>query len=412
MTTLQTIQKSYIYFLAILATCIFILLHTNQNSSQTLATFLFAFSPFLLLFSPPEAQNTSYKLIVFSVVAYITYFFLQYFQRENSDIAYGAARNLLFLSLLPATIILAIKIKPSKQHVFYLLFATSLLSTSPIFSDLLNHSQRGNSAIHPIFWGNMALCTGFMCFAFGQDLTKRESYLSYIALFFSLAASFWSGTRGGWITIPFIMLFLVYTKIFNFKKIILIFLLISTAIAIHPNSRNRIVNTFTILQPASINDEEKDNRVISVDNATNERLAMWQIAYTAFLKSPLIGNGLDGFYKAKEAALEQHQTMEQTRTYKHSHNDILEILSSGGVLGLLFYLIVFASLLRIYITKRKQPNLRPYANTGILLCIEFILFGLTETFMLSKLTVVYFSLINGLLIGSIFMADTREINNA
>lgn len=258
----------------------------------------------------------------------------------------------------------------------------------------------------------MALCTGFMCFAFGQDLTKRESYLSYIALFFSLAASFWSGTRGGWITIPFIMLFLVYTKIFNFKKIILIFLLISTAIAIHPNSRNRIVNTFTILQPASINDEEKDNRVISVDNATNERLAMWQIAYTAFLKSPLIGNGLDGFYKAKEAALEQHQTMEQTRTYKHSHNDILEILSSGGVLGLLFYLIVFASLLRIYITKRKQPNLRPYANTGILLCIEFILFGLTETFMLSKLTVVYFSLINGLLIGSIFMADTREINNA
>lgn len=411
MITLNQLQKSYLYFLVALVVCIFILLHTNQNSSQTLATFFLAFSPLLLLLKNPSAVNKDYKLISFSVIAYITYFLLQYFQRENSDIAYGAARNLLFILLLPITILLVINLKPSKQQIFYLILIASILSISPIFSDLLQHKSRGNSVTHPIFWGNIALCTGLICFVFGHHLPNREKYLSYIGLTFGLAASIWSGTRGGWISLPVVMLFLVWSKSIYYKKIIILTLAICIAISLYPPARQRVIKTFTPPTSAQISAANED-LAINSDNSTNARLAMWKIAFDTFLKSPIIGTGLDGFYSAGDEAIEDKTTSNRNIRYKHAHNDVLEILSSGGILGLMAYIGIFLSIMRVFISTVKNPNLMPYSFSGILLTLEFLIFGVTETFMLSKLTVVYFSLIGGIMAGSIISEKYGNRKNA
>lgn len=410
MSAISRINKVYLYLMGFLLVVTFILLHTNQNSSQTAATFLLAFSPLLLLNKNPVQQPNNYRLIIASVIGYVTVFLLQYFQREVSDIAHGAARNMLFILLLPMTILLTINLRPSTKQIFYLLFFASILSISPLITDILHHSRRGISATHPIFWGNMALCTGFLCLVFASRLNKQEQFLSYIALIFSIGASLWSGTRGGWITIPIMAIFLAWSKTVSVKNIILLTVSISILLVSYPDSRNKLLRTFNSPNTA-YTAADGISASIRIDNSTKARLEMWASALDRFKQSPFIGNGLDGFYSAGNVEF-KNQKNTIHKHYNHSHNDVLELLVISGLLGLLAYAAIFFCLARSYIHNLKSKQNQPFVFAGLLLLVEFFLFGLTENFMLNKMTVTYFSILNGLFIGSTLLITDTEKKDA
>ncbi|MEK7155113.1 MAG: O-antigen ligase family protein [Patescibacteria group bacterium] len=81
--------------------------------------------------------------------------------------------------------------------------------------------------------------------------------------------------------------------------------------------------------------------------------------WTSSIKNLLIGTGPETFAQAyyQYRPMQHNQTSEWELLYNKAHNEFLNYLATTGILGLVSYLVLLGSMIRIYLTPNPSPKL-------------------------------------------------------
>ena len=379
---------------------VFLLSHSNQRSSQSLASLLLLLAP-VIFFTIPRGTISAlpkpmlhYALFGASVFLYSLIVFIH---NPVSEVAFNTMRALTFYLLAPLTIVLIWSYRPSKRAIFVLLFLACGFSLYPIINDILTNQSRGNSSAHPIFWGNICLTTAVATFVISKD---RDLYIPYAAFFgFAAlsaagAASFWSLTRGGWISIPIVLILLTAIRVISWRQLLLLCAILIMVVASSDRIQQRVAKTI-----------HWDENGLHFDGSTQLRWDMWSVSFEAFKENPIMGNGLDAFARMAH----QKKTDGDINFYfNHAHNEYWDVLASRGMLGLILLVSWLSWLMAIYWRHRHSF----FARAGIATTIQFTLYSLSEIFFSTKSTLVYFLILQSLLLYACLQDRSHTKGNA
>jgi len=345
------------------------------------------------------------KLLFFAVV----FFFLVAVIAVLSGIdpAQGGgklARFIRFLLVIPVYFLVR-KVGVSESVFWYGITAGAIVSglwaiQESMSSTLsMEYEGRAHGATHPILFGNLSLTMGVMAFA-GLAYFRKENpwlvVLPVIALLLGFTASFLSGSRGGWIALPaLILIALWFARTILPKNMTLVLAIIFLAVPFVayfvPQTKvaERIDFTLENLKAYSHSAIDSENRATS-DGA---RLEMLQAAWAVYLDNPWLGVGW-GNYKASAMKLvEQGVRNPSAASYGHPHNEYLSVLASGGIAGfvaLLFLLII--PLRCFYLAARNDSvSLQALGISGVMLVVAYAHFALTEAIFERSLPVLFFA---------------------
>lgn len=222
----------------------------------------------------------------------------------------------------------------------------------------------------PGFFGNPMTFGGYLCvylplilvcFLDNSVLIKNRIVAGALFLL-GFTALIINGTRGAWVALAPIFIFLIlYYGLQNKKLLAICLIFLVVAGGILSTSKNFTYRLRTTIK--------------HTDTSTRERYAIWESAFNMFKDHPLLGVGL-GQYKENY----QKKYILKKAKYKkltHAHNNVMQMLAENGIVGcvgfltLVFY--IFSSNVRDFIKSRCSYSLIIASST-------FALFvqGLTE----------------------------------
>ena len=152
-------------------------------------------------------------------------------------------------------------------------------------------------------------------------------------------ASVISGSRGGWlILIPVLVWLVISSRALVGKKAIsvvvavLAVIIVGSIVAPHSEIEKRYNDTVTNIVKYQEND---------TNTSIGLRFDMWKSAWIAIQEKPIIGWGVQGMTQKKEALIRQHIVSPEIRQFTHVHNQYLNDWAERGILGLLSLLSIF-----------------------------------------------------------------------
>lgn len=248
---------------------------------------------------------------------------------------------------------------------------------------------RATGHTHAIQFGNLSMLSGFFCLAglgWAAQLStqkKRKTWLILLALgaALGLLSSLLSGSRGGWISIPFVLLILAkaYHSFFPIRfKISAAFAAIALAIGLY---HTPVLNIQDRVQ-AAFHDIELYQQGQTY-TSLGARFEMWKAALLLAKERPFLGWGKDQMQPAMQALAAQGQVNAVVNEFNHAHNEFLDILAKRGLLGLLALGFMYLVPIRLFASYLSHPNLstRALATAGMILPVAYMDFGLSQAFL-------------------------------
>jgi O-antigen ligase len=265
------------------------------------------------------------------------------------------------------------------------------------------HIERPGGLINAITFGDLSLCLGLMALAWAGTLEHgRQAVLAALGALAALVGTVATGTRGGWIALPFAaIIFFRYRRLVRARLILalgaLTFgLLVLSYVVPQTGMRGRIADAV-----ANVDDYFKGGNAYT---QVGIRLELWKGAALLIGERPWFGQDIDS-YKRRLATLVAEGRLDPVALGpSHIHNDALQTLVTGGVPGFLVWsatlfapLMFFAAPLRRGAhPSREQVAL---ALSGMLLVACYFSFGLTEVIFWTVRSTVFFAMMVFILMG-------------
>lgn len=158
------------------------------------------------------------------------------------------------------------------------------------------------------------------------------------------------------------------------------------------------------------------NRLASIsleDKTTKSRFVMWSIAFDGFRERPVLGYGQENF----NYVYNKHYNPElynQEQWFDRTHNVVFDWLIAGGTVGLLSYLFIWFSLLKLMINSSGISKREKIVYIGMLFAYMF-----SNMFVFDQITsyMIFFALIayvhsitaNGMLIKKTFNLNKNVV---
>lgn len=195
-------------------------------------------------------------------------------------------------------------------------------------------------------------------------IVRKHKYCSRItfslAFFIGLITALVSDSSTGLISVAVLLVFVLIQErksvnIKKYKYYMVALIIISIAVAFF-----RIQNYFSFII------EDFFGKSADLTNRT----VIWDAAIKKILESPFVGSGLNQYTGSILIG----------RTYYYSHNMILELLVSSGIIGLILYLNFILSAFRNYFRKRNGIVLEDTYDINIAVggLISFLITAITE----------------------------------
>lgn len=391
-------EKWVLYGFGALLLLDFLLLHSNQRSSQTLASVALFFSPFVLILKSKSIPSypRSLKYFVVSILLYVVYQFISFTHFPITSISFAKFRDGMFWLILPISLIVFIYAKLTLRTLFWIFFISSILCLCPILKDLAWNGERGNLSAHPIYWGNISLTTGVIVFVLScANLgSKKYRYLGVAGLNFGLAASFWSQTRGGWICLPFILFAFIQLRLISIKHLVLLLGLLAGLFSLMPATQEKLDHTLGHLSKI---DTYSEDPLSQERSSIQQRMDMWRFVVKYPPENILIGGGFSYF---NEKLKEVHAlTGEYSAIKRHitPHSEYLEVIITEGLIGFVLFATILFSALAFFKIKVENQDVQIAAYAGCFLIFLFSMYALTEAIFTAKYPLLYFSLCFSLL---------------
>jgi O-antigen ligase len=246
---------------------------------------------------------------------------------------------------------------------------------------------------HAITFGDLAVAMGVMSFcALSAFRGTRLAWLPPLALLCGVLAAVFSGSRGAWLGLLLVLWpMLKYGSRMHGKAmryVVGLVLLACAAGYLLPQAgiARRVAD--------AVSDIERYYSVHDASTNVGIRLELWKASGMMIADHPLLGVGRDEFRPAllaleKEGRLQKSMALE----FSSAHNDILNTLATGGLLDLVFLLLMYGAPLAFFarMLHRGPPTAAAPALAGLLLVICFIAFGLTDAMFWLMMTKVFYA---------------------
>lgn len=255
-----------------------------------------------------------------------------------------------------------------------------------LYERLILGYGRAHGAEHPIMFGDTSMMLGLMSCAAAFYFYSRKSYIwlavSVIGVLCGVGGSILSGSRGGWVALPLIGLFLLWqSRDLLGKKNITAVALISFAVVI-----SAVAVPQTGIQGRVMQAVDDVARYIEGDfkaSSLGLRFEMWKGALYMFESSPVFGVGEYGAKKFKQRLANEGIISEQAVVFDHAHNEYLNALSLTGIVGFLALMAVYLVPLRLFLRKMREYknnwNVKAYAMAGVLVPMSYMDFALSQS---------------------------------
>ncbi len=376
------------------------------------------------------------KWLFFSVVIFVAAAVVSVLLGDNIAHGFGKLRTFAKLLLLIPVYLLLRRITLPQSVYWYGLACGAIISgVVAIYEVILtahsawNHWGRASGATHPILFGNLSLMMGVMAFAGPGYFRARNKWmiiLPIVAILCGLLASFLSGSRGGWLAMPALLVIVfwyVRSYLSRWQMISSVALVIMLPLLVYllPNSNfaPRIDSTInnlklydaqtpiddsaratsegTRINNLKLYDAQTPIAQTPIDDsarATSEgtRLEMWQASWTIFKKNPILGVGW-GNYQNHAKALLSSGERHRSAVSNHPHNEYFSVLASGGLLGLVALLVLFFIPAKLFFAamKNQNPALQQLGLSGLLLVVGYMHFALSEAIFERSLPINFYA---------------------
>ncbi|MDK2779426.1 MAG: O-antigen ligase family protein [Pseudomonadota bacterium] len=395
----ELLSKAVLYSFVFLAGMAFAAIHLDAAPAQYQLSYLVWLLPLIILLEPRVQLARPEKLFLLSGVLMFLSTVLSFWM--SGDLADPQSIRTHWLYLLPVGLVATFsRTGVSRQWLYSLLIIAAIMSFIVVIKDNLYGGARGSHHGSPIPFGTVSLSTALLCLIFAMDrsVSKWLRLLLLASALIGLVAVIWSKTRAAWLffVIWSVIAMIIWVKFEpSFKRqaaIVVSFFIIMIALLLSPFSgmvKQRFSGTYDQI--------EKYISGENVKTSSGQRIELWKVAINTFRENPLLGAGRSGFLEEKQG-MNDNGEVEVIRSLQHAHNDVLWILATRGLLGLMVFAGLFIFLIGFYKRNLKDPGTRLAAYAGLTVCAGALVYGLTDIFMSLKLTIGYFMMINALLI--------------
>lgn len=356
----------------------------SVNSGYTIGPWLLLLASVTLIWRRPVLNLTAEDKWLMAVIAgYSLLFVGQLLWEGNSSRTFDRPSRFLFA----VPVLLFIYAYPPKLTWLWSGIITGSILTGCLASwqKFAQGMERAEGHTAVIQFGNISMLFGLFCLAgFGwamvQPNAKRWIGLLLLGALLGALGSLLSGSRGGWVGLPFIFLVLyrAYGSLLSVKfrtAIIVLLLALVMLVYLVPQTgvQARVMQGFDDVE-LYINGENKWTSL-------GARFDMWHGAVMLIADKPLTGWGWNGYAQGMQALVDKGEVI-QYAADNHAHNEYLDNFARRGILGLLSLLALYLVPLRLFARRLTTPNLelRALATAGAILPVAFMDFGLSQVF--------------------------------
>ncbi len=244
---------------------------------------------------------------------------------------------------------------------------------------------RAGGHTNPIQFGNIALLFGVLCLVRSMVLCEWSRLNALLLLGFAsgLTASVWSQTRGGWLAVVLIFIWIFanatkgWTSIERGAAAFSLFVVLAVP-SLQPNGvvQTRVADGVQQLHEFIETGEQ--------NNSVGIRLALWAVGVNGLKNAPVFGSGDRGWLVARDKAIDDGQLASFAEVFTHLHNEYLNVAFKRGMVGLALYLAMFLVPMLLFFKPYlhdSRPDVRALAMAGMVIPMMFMDFGLTQTFL-------------------------------
>ena len=250
---------------------------------------------------------------------------------------------------------------------------------------------RARGDTQTIQFGNIAMLMGAISLAgflwLRQQKRSEKIFKTLMLAGFAggVTASMLSGSRGGWLALPVciaITLYACYARKFQLTKVR------STGLAVLSVGFIAVLSfaSDTLIQKRlNLAFQEAEEYFTEAEATTSigVRFEMWKAAAELGYERPILGWGSVEIEKAKAKLAQAGRVNSAVLQFTHAHNDFLDNWQKRGLLGLGALLALYFVPLFFFIKRLKAggANSWPVALAGVMMCISYIIFSLSQGFL-------------------------------
>ena len=349
------------------------------------------------------------RWVAFAFLFNFAFAFLCYLVRPEVTISALEKPSRMFSAVSAMALVVALR--PSRRALWWGVIAGAVGAMAFVgYQRLWLEIDRPGGLLNAITFGDLALCLALLAMVATIDFrhSTRQAVWPALGALAGLAASVMTGTRGGWIAL--VVAALVFIRIGHLMQSRRVRALLLASFALFAASY--FVPAFGMHERAAQGVDDVRAWLLEDTVFTNVglRLELWKGAAMLIAERPLFGLGLDSLRGQMEQYVAQGRLDPAVLTMPHLHNEVLQALATGGIIGLLAWagmfvapLLFFARLLKgggpIAANARFVPAL-----AGLLVVLSYLSFGLTEVIFWSVKGSLFYALMVFLLMGFCLIA--------
>ncbi len=295
--------------------------------------------------------------------------------------------------LLAAVLLVALRAFTPAPRMLWLAVSCGAVGAGSIavYERLVLGKARANNSMNAIPFGNLSLLLGGLALLGALWLVRHREVRHPVLLAGALLAgmagmlgSLLSGTRGGWVAAPLLLL-LVYRAarplvphraLHGLAAAIAALLLV---VALLPQSG--VVNR--VQQAVGYAQQYWQGEARS--NSVGLRLDMWRAGGALFLERPWVGWGEGGLQQRRDEQVAAGGLHPNIRRYDQLHSELIDTAARRGTLGLATLLALYGVPLVLFWRRlnapRIDPGVRLLGAAGVMVVVAFIDFGLTQSML-------------------------------
>lgn len=378
------------------------------------AFFYFGYQVFLIRYTGSNFKKTihehTYIFGVFLLYSFLFIFF--YFYRTESASFLDKPMKLFIFCFI---LFLLIHFPPRLNVLLTAInIAAIIAGCVAIYQIYYLSMDRAFQNMIAIQGGDIAMSLGLfsaMIYLYFHQVDKKTAMLvSLLAAVLGIIASFLSGSRGGWICLPPLLVFFLfsYRHKITLKGIILGVSALGL-IAVFFVSNPKLSNVFsrTYHNISLYYDGEGKNTSVGY------RIELWKSALYSWQEKPILGWGERNIAIARKQQGEEGKvSSELYKTDFHAHNQFLEELSVRGVLGFIVFVCLLLTPLLIFYkaAKEQKQNGRLVGYLGVLHIYLISTYCLTQAFFAHNSGVIFYALMTVVFYSVLRNIKTSENN--
>lgn len=249
--------------------------------------------------------------------------------------------------------------------------------------------------INRIPYGDIALLLGIFSFlAIGWSARKDrwEIVLKFSGGCAGVYTSYFSQARGGWVAIPVLAaIVLAFYDGMSVRRrwavVALVFVLLGT-----------VFGTSDVVQLRVAEAGSDISQYLSgknVDTSIGIRFQLWRGSWILFAEHPWFGVGREHFAPDALAQLHERGIITAAATdFGHSHSEFFFNIATLGMFGLISFLAIYIvpGYYFLQAARAKDSELRVAGSMGVMLCVGYFVFGLTEAIFHTPVSCAFFSM--------------------